>query len=375
MQAEDVVKQIYEKLNEEFKKMGHVNIVISGKTGVGKSTLVNAVFGKKIAETGTGRPITQEIKEITTTDYPLRLYDTVGLELSDERQEKVKNDIIKLIKDARISNDSDKLIHCIWYCINANSNRIEDEEVKFIEKLSTESDVPVIIILTQSYGLNAKDLQKYIDNMNLHIKRCFCVLACDYQVDEEYCKKAYGCDKLVEYVIEILPETAQKAFINAQCASLKAKREKSQFIVVTTVAAAFGEGFIPLPFADAAALVPTQIAMIASITATYGINIKKSAMTAIITSLLGSTGLTIAGKTIVANLIKIIPGVGTGVGGAISGGTAAVLTGALGETYILIMDMIIKGEITEKQLENEGAIDQFKKIFKDKLKHPKIYTN
>ena len=92
MQAEDVVKQIYKKLNEEFKKMGHVNIVISGKTGVGKSTLVNAIFGKKIAETGTGRPITQEIKEITTTDYPLRLYDTVGLELSEERQEKVKND-------------------------------------------------------------------------------------------------------------------------------------------------------------------------------------------------------------------------------------------------------------------------------------------
>lgn len=371
MQPDDVVKQVFDKLNEEMRKMGHVNIIIAGKTGVGKSTLVNAVFGKKLAETGTGAPITKEIREITVPNVPLRLYDTVGLELSEEQQTTVKKDIVEIIKKQRISGDTDRLIHCIWYCINANSNRIEDEEIKFINELAQESDVPVILILTQSYGMNSKELKKYIDEKNLHIKTSMCILASDYQVDEDYCKKAFGCDKLVEYVIEILPEAAQKAFINAQCASKNAKEKKARYIVTSTSMAAFGEGFIPLPFSDAAALVPTQIAMIGGITAVYGIDIKKSTMAAIATALLGTTSLTIAGKTIVANLLKCIPGLGTALGGVISGGTATILTTALGETYIAIMNKMLTGELTEKDLENENSIKQFSKLFKENLKRAK----
>lgn len=231
--------------------------------------------------------------------------------------------------------------------------------------------MPVILILTQSYGKNAQELKKYVDNQNLHIKRSFCVLATDYEIDEDYTKKAYGCDKLVEYVIEILPETAQKAFINAQCASKKAKEKKARYIVSSTVAAAFGEGFIPLPFADAIALVPTQVAMIAGITTTYGIDMKKSTITAITTALLGTTSLTIAGKTIVANLLKLIPGAGTAIGGAISGGTAAVLTKALGETYIVIMNQMLSGELSEQELEKEDGIKKFTKLFKENLSRTK----
>lgn len=92
-----IVEQIFEILQKEYKNMGHVNIIVAGKTGVGKSTLINAVFGKKIAQTGTGRPVTQEIKEITLRNYPLRIYDTVGLELNQEQQRRVKEDIIKLV--------------------------------------------------------------------------------------------------------------------------------------------------------------------------------------------------------------------------------------------------------------------------------------
>ena len=103
MQTDDIVKQVFDKLNEEIAKMGHVNIIIAGKTGVGKSTLINGIFGKKLAETGTGSPITKEIREITVPNYPLRLYDTVGLELSEEQQESVKGDVLSIIKNSRVS--------------------------------------------------------------------------------------------------------------------------------------------------------------------------------------------------------------------------------------------------------------------------------
>ena len=82
----------------------------------------------------------------------------------------------------------------------------------------------------------------------------------------------------------------------------------------------------------------------------------------------GTAGATFAGRTIVSNLLKMIPGVGTALGGTISGATAAVLTTALGEAYIAIMKMIAKGEITEKDLETKTVQDKLQNIFKDKIK-------
>lgn len=368
---DDIIKSIFEKMNEEYQKMGKVNIIVAGKTGVGKTTLINSIFGKKIEKTGIGEPVTKELKKITVPNCPIVLYDTVGFELSAEQQKTVKDDIVSLINDKRKEAIADEYIHCIWYCINANSNRIEDKEKDFIKALATESDIPVILILTQSYGKNSKEMKKYIDNLNLPVKKTFCVLAADYEMDDEYTKKAFGCDDVVEFVIEILPEAAQKAFINAQVASLKAKRVKAQFTVGATAAAAFGEGYIPLPFSDAMALMPTQVAMIAAITVIYGMEIQKSTMTAIVSALLGSTGATIAGKTIVANLIKLIPGIGTAIGGTISGGTASALTVALGETYIGIMELMMKGELSEQQIENGEYLSEMTTKFKEKLKQSK----
>lgn len=53
-----------------------------------------------------------------------------------------------------------------------------------------------------------------------------------------------------------------------------------------------------------------------------------------VSSSIGAGGATLLGKTVVTNILKFIPGAGTVVGGAISAGTAGVITAALGEAYI-----------------------------------------
>lgn len=44
----------------ENNKLPKLNIMIVGKTGVGKSTLLNSLFGENLALTGSGEPITEK---------------------------------------------------------------------------------------------------------------------------------------------------------------------------------------------------------------------------------------------------------------------------------------------------------------------------
>ncbi len=53
----DAVKKA---MDEAMRERGHGNVLIAGRTGVGKSTLINAMFQGNIAETGQGRPVTQQ---------------------------------------------------------------------------------------------------------------------------------------------------------------------------------------------------------------------------------------------------------------------------------------------------------------------------
>ena len=56
--AQDCVNSI----NEKIKNLKHMNIIVAGKTGVGKSTLINVLFRENLVETGIGKPVTQHMK-------------------------------------------------------------------------------------------------------------------------------------------------------------------------------------------------------------------------------------------------------------------------------------------------------------------------
>ena len=69
--------------------------------------------------------------------------------------------------------------------------------------------------------------------------------------------------------------------------------------------------------------------------------------------------------------MKIIPGAGTVVGGAISAGTAGVITAALGEAYIGVMELVFKGEMSIDDLGTKKGKDAMTSLFKEQLKSKK----
>lgn len=367
-----VVNDCMNAINDKIKNLKQLNIIVAGKTGVGKSTLINSVFREELAETGIGKPITKHMQKLSKPEFPLNIYDTKGLEMSSEVQNEVKKEIIQTIKDGVYSKDPNKAIHCIWYCINTSSDRIEDNEIEWLRSFTEENretKVPVIIVLTKSFSIKkAEEFRNYIDSLNLEVEQIVIVLAKDYEIDDNYVVKSYGTDKLVQVMGDVLDKELHATLQNVQKASIAQKVKYAHGIVVTTVAASFAEGFSPIPFSDAALLIPTQVTMIASITAVFGLEINKSIITAFISSALGTSSLTIAGKTIAANLLKLVPGAGTILGGVISGSTAAVLTTALGEAYIKLLESICKGELKESDIGSEGAKEKLKNFFKQEMK-------
>lgn len=347
-----------------------------GKSGVGKSTLINSIFRGNLVETGIGRPVTKSIRKIEKEGFPLAIYDTPGFELSGQQQSSVKDQIMDLINEGLRSKDINNTIHCIWYCVNVFGNRtFDDTELQWLRNL-TESNkvtrVPIIVVLTQAIDRDrAAEMKQMIEKENLDIKKVVPVLAQDLSINREYVAKAYGLDRLIDIMSAVLPNELQDTLQNLQKVSLESKKYASQAVIATAVAASFGEGFAPIPFSDAALLVPTQVSMIAGITAIFGMDVSKSFLTGFISATLGTAGATILGKTIVSNLLKLIPGVGTVAGGAISGTTAGLLTTALGEAYIKIMELIYTGEMKAEDLYSDVGMEKMKNVFHTQLKSAK----
>lgn len=369
--AQEAINAIADKINN----LNTLNIIVAGKTGVGKSTLINSVFKEKLADTGMGKPVTTHMRKISKKGIPLEIYDTRGFELGKEVQNEVKQEVMDTISKGLATKDINKAIHCIWYCINTASNRIEPEEVEWIRELSMvnqTTQVPIIVVLTQSFSKKkAQAMRQILLNENLDIIQVIPVLAEDYEIEDLGIAKAYGLDVLIKVMGEALPDELMDTLQHVQIACLEEKKRCAHIAVATAAVAAMGEGAAPIPFSDCVLLIPTQVSMIASITVIFGFDVNKSIITALLSSTIGAGGATLLGKTVVTNLLKFIPGSGTIAGGAISAGTAGVITTALGEAYIGVMELVFKGDMSMDDLGTRKGKETMTILFKEQLKKKK----
>ena len=371
MQDFDFISETIKKFQSDLENMAKVNILVVGKTGVGKSTLINNIFREELAETGIGRPVTQHLKKISKEGLPINLYDTKGLELEEDVQETIKKEILDEIENCNGNslerNDKSELMHVCWYCINTSVARCEETDIKWINELSEK--IPVIVVLTQGFPRKkARELKSSIDDLNLNCKNVIPVLAEQLvEEEDEIVIKSYGLDKLVEVTYQVIPKEVKKAFVNVQKVDIKKKVEESRKWVLGYVGGSGAIGFSPIPFSDAPLLATAQVAMISHITVIFGLQVDKALLTAIVSSIGGVTSATLLGKTLVSNILKFIPGAGTIAGGAISGSVAALTTTALGMAYISVLEYILNENMKGNEVNNTEIAEKMKDAYKDQL--------
>lgn len=364
-----LVDELLNETQKEINNMQTVNIMLVGKTGVGKSTLVNNIFREKLASTGIGKPVTKHLRRISKEGVPIVLYDTRGLELSGTIQTQVRSEIFSAIKTS-LEKGPEEAIHVIYYCINANSSRIEETEISFINELAQY--LPVIIVLTQAIGQPAQAFRNYIEELNLEIAAVMNIMAEPLVISDELTIPRSGLKELISRTIEVIPKDVTKAFNNAQQVDIERKAKAARRWARRYIASTFGVGFTPIPFSDATVLVPMQISMMAHITAIFGISMERTNIASILGAVGGTGGATYLGRYIVSNLIKFIPGAGTLAGGLISGGTASILTTALAFSYIEVLSFIAKGEVDGEYPDLKNIGELMKKELQSRLKNSKI---
>lgn len=132
----------------------------------------------------------------------------------------------------------------------------------------------------------------------------------------------------------------------------KELEKKCHVAIHTATAAATAAGALPIPMSDAVPITAAQIAMIVALGRAFGITLSESAAKSLV-----SVGLTQqAGRAVASNLLKMVPGVGTVVGGIIGASTAAALTELLG--WIIADDFyrLSQGEEPENIVENASEL-------------------
>ena len=272
-----VMTQAFELSEKEMKSArDNLNILILGKTGVGKSTLINTVFGKNVAKTGSGRPITQEIRKYKVDD-DFSIFDTKGLELKDFSN--IKGDIENFL-DKKSGKTPHEQIHIAWLCIAETSRRVEDGE-RELWGLLQKYHIPSMLVITKATqdmdenGVKFSDFIKkdFKIKNERHIQR---VVALAVKDDEGNESKVKGVENLVQKTYNLQPEALKNAFARKQNfdkeLQIKAKTDEARKII-NRYAVAAGNAFKFLSVADAVLLFPTQIAMIVHISKIYGLEL------------------------------------------------------------------------------------------------------
>lgn len=339
--AQNEVESLFaQRLAEAFASLGCFNLAVFGKTGVGKSTLVNAVFGSQVAETGLGKPVTRGLVYYRHPGGLLGLYDSEGFETGASGDE-ILSVLRSRVAESRVL-PVDQQIHAAWYLVRWSDRRFEERQGDFVRALA-DLGLPVIMVITQVPSRDgvphpeALELAQYIESLGLPLRPGGRALLTNALEDPFTASPVFGLQELLDATYLVVPEVATAALTAVQILDWERKRQAAKTIINQSVALAAGVGAAPIPFSDAALLVPTQVTMIARITAAYGLPADRSRTLAAAGAVVLTGGATMAGRYIATNLLKFVPG-GQVATSAISATVAGSLTRAVGGAWARVCE-------------------------------------
>lgn len=343
-----------------MKKLGGLkgNVLVVGNSGVGKSTLINAVLGEYHAETGWGIDgRTKEIKTYENNTVPFRLIDTAGFEPSPIKLAKLVHAIKKFSKERASDGNSDTDINVIWFCVDGTAAKLFKETIEnFLKATSVWKSVPIIVAITKSYSSLDRDKNvkmvtsafNAVKHNNRFPTLIAPVVAEPFYITEDAFAAPYGISELVTATNNLLPEGIKAAEQDVADIILSRKRIWANSVIATATAAAATVGAIPIPFPDGVILTTLETALIKGISSIYEIP-KGESHTKMLNTIveLGTVGA-IAKAAI--NAIKAIPGLQIAAS-VLNAAVAGSMVIGIGEGCKYIFEQIYLGKKSIEDLD------------------------
>ena len=357
------------------------NVLVIGNSGVGKSTLINAVMGSEVAETSWGTTgTTRELKIYENEEIPFRVIDTVGFEPSLIKEMRAINAVKKWSKEAAKKEDNEKKINVIWFCVDGTSRKLFAKTIKDLSYATRMwPSVPIVVVITKSYSMperqeNVKMVQNAFAKQKIskNLKGILPVVASTYVLNDTAFAAPDGITELIDITNACMPEGIKAADLDIFAYKLKRKNAMAQGLISSATAGAVVVGAIPMPFADGAILSPLEVAEVSGLAAIYGIGKDEKAKT--LTNRIIEVGTVSAAARTLISGIKAIPGVNIAAS-VLNAVIAGVFVVSLGEGARYVFEQIYLGnktmddidwasKILESKLTNE-TLDKVKKVLEN----------
>lgn len=355
------LKKILSLATEKYEEKNTVpTLLLAGRTGSGKSSLVNALAKDFVTEIGiiptTQKPATVELSENKT---PLRIVDLPGVGEANKFSQRLETMLANLPQ-----------AHVLIMAVPCPERSLsyEQELLCIIRKQFGRFPLPVILAGTKidlappvkEWNPSSLNLDNPLTEKELNInkwKNYVCsILMQSNEIVFIPCssgesggwrdiEQQFGISKIRETIFDILPDSAKIYFARYD---YLLKNKQAMSIITKYAGLAAVSAMQPVPaIPDAALILPIQIRMIAQLSLLYGEEMTIDRAMKLIGPLLTQQ----AGKFLFGQLSKLIPGLGPILGSTIAGG----FTYSLGYAFHTLLH---EGKV-------ELNIDNFNKILND----------
>jgi predicted GTPase len=329
-------------------------IYIIGRSGHGKSSLINALANKNVAEVGHIKPTTRE-SEVYLIEFPetyskWTIIDSRGIFETTTPDGGAQGDVVEYIKNDINKYNPDVLLHVIA-APEVRNLKNDFEIINEINENITRKNNPIpptLMVLTkidhlgnprewppENFPGKTKLIEELMDYMVTDVLKSHSKHINDNEkskggyIDKlEYIGLLPVCSldkdhwniELLSHVIgTILPQNAKLFFFQAQQRK-SLLRELSSEIIKRFSTIASGIGASPIPFSDIIVLTPIQLLLIIIIAGLSCRSLEKKTAIEFLSAAGLNVGAGVGLRYLAQTLLKIIPGWGWALSASIAGG-------------------------------------------------------